>query len=90
MTHHMAGCAGLYGLVTHDAPVNADGYTVDLGALRELALRVRPKIITIGGSLNLFAHPVREVRAIADEVGAFVLFRVVGHRAEDDRRAVAG
>ena len=74
VTHHKAGCAGLYGLVTHDAPVNADGYSVDLGALRELALRVRPKIITIGGSLNLFAHPVREVRAIADEVGAFVLF----------------
>jgi glycine hydroxymethyltransferase len=47
---------------------------VDLGALREMALRVRPKIITIGGSLNLFAHPVREVRAIADEVGAWVLF----------------
>jgi glycine hydroxymethyltransferase len=74
VTHHKAGCAGLYGLVTHDAPVNADGYTVDLEGLRTLALRVRPKIITIGGSLNLFAHPVREVRAIADEVGAFVLF----------------
>jgi len=74
VTHHKAGCAGLYGLVTHDAPVNADGYTVDLAALRDLALRVRPKVITIGGSLNLFAHPVREVRAIADEVGAWVLF----------------
>lgn len=74
VTHHKAGCAGLYGLVTHDAPVNADGYTVDLEGLRALAYRVRPKIITIGGSLNLFAHPVREVRAIADEVGAFVLF----------------
>ena len=74
VTHHKAGCAGLYGLVTHDAPVNADGYTVDLRALRDLALRVRPKVITIGGSLNLFAHPVRAVRAIADEVGAFVLF----------------
>ena len=74
VTHHKAGCAGLYGLVTHDAPVNADGYTVDLDALREMALRVRPRIITIGGSLNLFAHPVRAIRAIADEVGAWVLF----------------
>lgn len=74
VTHHAAGCAGLYGLVTHDAPVNADGYTVDLDALRDLALRVRPRLITIGGSLNLFAHPVREVRAIADEVGAHLLF----------------
>ncbi len=74
VTHHAAGCAGLYGLITHPAPVDADGYTVDLAALRTLALRVSPKLITIGGSLNLFPHPVAEVRAIADEVGAHVLF----------------
>jgi glycine hydroxymethyltransferase len=43
-------------------------------ALRAQALRLRPKLITIGGSLNLFAHPVRELRAIADEVGATLLF----------------
>jgi glycine hydroxymethyltransferase len=74
VTHHADGCAGLYGLVTHPAPVNADGYTVDLDALRDLAHGVRPKLITIGGSLNLFPHPVRQVREIADEVGAKVLF----------------
>ncbi|MDU9002853.1 serine hydroxymethyltransferase [Sedimentitalea todarodis] len=74
VTHHADGCAGLYGLTTHPAPVNADGYTVDLDALRELARQVRPKLITIGGSLNLLPHPVREIRAIADEVGAKVLF----------------
>ncbi len=74
VTHHAAGCAGLYGLITHAAPVNADGYTVDLAALEALAHRVRPKIITIGGSLNLFPHPVAEVRGIADAVGAKVLF----------------
>ncbi|WP_424985523.1 serine hydroxymethyltransferase [Microbulbifer sp. S227A] len=74
VTHHGDGCAGLYGLTTHPAPVNADGYSVDLDALRDLALRVRPKLITIGGSLNLLPHPVREIRAIADEVGAKVLF----------------
>ena len=74
VTHHADGCAGLYGLVTHPAPVNADGYTVDLHGLRAQVLKLRPKLITIGGSLNLFPHPVREVRAIADEVGAKVLF----------------
>ncbi|PTX02307.1 serine hydroxymethyltransferase [Pararhodobacter aggregans] len=74
VTHHADGCAGLYGLVTHPAPVDADGYTVDLAALRDLALKVRPKIITVGGSLNLFPHPVPQIRAIADEVGAKVLF----------------
>lgn len=74
VTHHAPGCAGLYGLDIHEAPVDADGYTVDLEGLRALALKVRPKLITIGMSLNLFPHPVGEIRAIADEVGAFVLF----------------
>lgn len=74
VTHHKAGCAGLYGLVTHAAPVDADGYTLDLDGLADLAQRARPKIITVGGSLNLFPHPVRAVREIADAVGAKVLF----------------
>ena len=52
----------------------ADGYTVDVDALRTLAREVRPKLITAGGSLNLFPHPVARMRAIADEVGATLLF----------------
>ena len=74
VTHHGAGCAGLYGLKIVEAPVHADGYTVDLERLRWLALAVRPRLITIGGSLNLFEHPVAEVRAIADEIDAKVMF----------------
>ena len=74
VTHHKNGCAGLYGLDIHHAPVDADGYTVDLDGLRELAKKVQPKLITIGGSLNLFEHPVSDVRAIADGVGATVMF----------------
>jgi glycine hydroxymethyltransferase len=74
VTHHAAGCAGLFGLTTHPAPVDASGYTVDLDALRKLAQDVRPRLITIGGSLNLFPHPVADIRAIADAVGAKVLF----------------
>lgn len=74
VTHHQAGAAGLYGLDIHPAPVNADGYTIDIKALRSLANKLRPTLITLGGSLNLFPHPVREVRQIADEVGAKLLF----------------
>ena len=70
----MAGCAGRFGLEIHSAPVDADGYTVDVAALRTQARSLRPKLITIGCSLNLFPHPVREIRAIADDIGALVLF----------------
>jgi glycine hydroxymethyltransferase len=74
VTHHAAGAAGLYGLKTVPAPVHADGYSVDVDALRTLARAVRPSLITLGGSLNLFPHPVAAVRAIADEVGCPLMF----------------
>ncbi len=74
VTHHAAGCAGLYGLEIHPFPVDAEGYSADPGALRDLAREVKPRLITIGGSLNLFPHPVAEIREIAEEVGAYVMF----------------
>ncbi|MCH8168680.1 MAG: aminotransferase class I/II-fold pyridoxal phosphate-dependent enzyme [Proteobacteria bacterium] len=74
VTHHQAGAAGLYGLAIHHAPVAADGYIVDIDGLAALAREVRPALITIGGSLNLAPHPVAALRAVADGVGARVLF----------------
>jgi len=74
VTHHSPGAAGLYGLTIHEAPVDPERYTIDPVALAELAERVRPSMITVGASLNLRHHPVTEIRAIADAVGATVLF----------------
>jgi glycine hydroxymethyltransferase len=74
VTHHTSGAAGLYGLEIHQVRANPSAYTVDLDDLRKQAKALHPKLITIGGSLNLLPHPVKEVRAIADEVGALVLF----------------
>lgn len=74
VTHHTAGAAGLYQLTTIDAPINPTDYTVDVDALNALVRTVRPKLITLGQSLNLSPHPVADVREIADSVGAKVLF----------------
>jgi glycine hydroxymethyltransferase len=74
VTHHQSGAAGLYGLMVHVAPSDAEGYSIDIDGLRALAKLIRPRLITIGGSLNLFPHPVRAIRAIADEFGAWLLF----------------
>lgn len=74
VTHQEPGAAGLYGLDIHYAPVHPDGYTVDLEGLEALAMRVSPRLITIGGSLNLQPHPVAEIRQIADRHEAKVLF----------------
>lgn len=74
VTHHREGAAGLYGLDVHEVPIDEAAFTVDLDRLRTAARRLRPKLIVVAGSLNLVPHPVREVRAIAEEVGAVVMY----------------
>lgn len=73
-THRETGAAGLYGLRIVDIPWDAERMTVDIAALAEVARRERPRIILLGGSLVLFPYPVREARAIADEVGATLMY----------------
>ena len=65
VTHHLAGAAGLYGLVIHEAPIDSSRCTVDIAGLRDLARKLRPRLITLGGSLNLFEWDVAGARAIA-------------------------
>jgi len=74
VTHHTAGAAGLYELDVHAAPIDAGAYTLDIDALAQLADQLQPKVISVGGSLNLGPHDVGAVRSIADQVGAKVLF----------------
>jgi glycine hydroxymethyltransferase len=74
VTHDTAGAAGLYGLEIHYAPVDAERYTVDVDGLAELVERVRPKLVTLGGSLNLLPHPVAEVAEVAHAAGATLMF----------------
>jgi len=74
VTHHKSGAAGLYGLETHPVPFDAKRMSIDLDQLRTEAKRLRPKMITVAGSLCLHPYPVREVRQVADEIGAYVLY----------------
>ncbi|MCP3668640.1 MAG: aminotransferase class I/II-fold pyridoxal phosphate-dependent enzyme [Gammaproteobacteria bacterium] len=74
VTHHKDGAAGLFGLSIHQAADDRQHYTFDLEKLHTQVQQLKPKLITIGGSLNLLPHPIAKIRQIADEVGAYVLF----------------
>lgn len=73
-THHAEGAAGLYGLEVHSIPFDGTRMEVDLAELRQEVHRLQPRLIILGSSLALMPYPVREVRALADEVGAYVMF----------------
>jgi glycine hydroxymethyltransferase len=47
---------------------------VDAPALREAAHALRPRLLIVAGSMCLHAYDVAAVRAVADEVGAHVLY----------------
>jgi glycine hydroxymethyltransferase len=74
VTHNRDGAAGLYRLEIHPVPYDAAAMAIDLDRLRVEARVLRPKLITVAGSLCLFPYDVRGVRAIADEIGAYVLY----------------
>lgn len=74
VTHHAEGAAGLYGLEIHQIPFDGERMEVDLDQLRREARRLQPKLIILGASLALQPYPVREVRQLADEIGAYLMF----------------
>ena len=74
VTHHAEGAAGLYGLEIHEVPFDFAQMDVDPEALMIAAKKVQPKLIIIAGSMCLFPYSLQEVRKVADEVGAWILY----------------
>jgi glycine hydroxymethyltransferase len=73
-THHATGAAGLYGLRIHDIPFDNKRMDIDLPRFTEAAFKIRPKLVIVAGSMCLFPYSVREVRKVADQIGATVLY----------------
>jgi glycine hydroxymethyltransferase len=73
-THHAVGAAGLAGLEVHDLPCDPATMDVDLSALRRNAHELRPRLLVVAGSMCLHPYDVAGVRAVADEIGAYVLY----------------
>ena len=93
VTHHASGAAGRLGLITHDVAWNAESMDVDLDGFARQVEQSRPKLVIVAGSMCLFPYSLREVRAIADSVDAFVLYdaahmggMIAGGRFQDPLR----
>jgi glycine hydroxymethyltransferase len=67
------GVPRLLGIRVEEMAPSSD-YGIDLTGLRERVKQVRPVAFVVGGSVVLFPYPVQELREIANEVGARILF----------------
>jgi len=74
ISYRKFGAAGYKGLNVESIPFDDHKMNIDVEKLAEVAVDLKPKLILLGASLILFPFPVRDVRKIADDVGAYLMY----------------
>ncbi|MEM2935786.1 MAG: serine hydroxymethyltransferase, partial [Candidatus Bathyarchaeia archaeon] len=75
ISHDYTGLAGkVIGLETIDHAYDVKEMNIDPGKSAIIIRAARPGIVTFGGSLFLFPHPVKELSEVAREVDAYVVY----------------
>jgi glycine hydroxymethyltransferase len=75
ISHDYAGLAGMVlGLENINHVYNIDELNIDPDRSADVIRAAKPGIVTFGGSLFLFPHPIKELKAVCDEVEAFVAY----------------
>jgi glycine hydroxymethyltransferase len=75
ISHDYTGLAGnILGLDNINHVYNVDEFNIDAEKSAYVIRAAKPGIVTFGGSLFLFPHPIKELRAVCEEVGAYVAY----------------
>ncbi len=74
ISHDKVSAAGLRGLNVVYYPFDEEEMNIDVDATKKLAMEVKPKLFVLGSSLILFRQPVKEIREIADEIDAKIMY----------------
>lgn len=75
ISHDYTGLSGnVLGLENFNHIYNIDEFNIDVDRSIDVIRAAKPGIVTFGGSLFLFPHPIKELKAVCDEVGAYVVY----------------
>ncbi|MEM2320551.1 MAG: serine hydroxymethyltransferase [Candidatus Bathyarchaeia archaeon] len=75
ISHDYTGLAGMVlGLENIELVYDIDEMNIDPHRSAEIIRAAKPGIVTLGGSLFLFPHPVKELSEVAHEVGAYLVY----------------
>ncbi|MEM2517636.1 MAG: serine hydroxymethyltransferase [Candidatus Bathyarchaeia archaeon] len=75
ISHDYTGLAGqVLGLEIINLAYNVDELNIDVDRSSEIIRAARPGIVTLGASLFLFPHPVKELKKVVEEVGAYMVY----------------
>ena len=73
-SYNTTGFPPLVGLHVAPLPYTGQCFELDIVAAAEVIHEQRPRMIVVGGSNVLFPYPLRELRELADEVGALLVY----------------
>jgi len=76
VSHTRYGTLGALGIEQIELPVDLENWNIDVDKARKMIEEIKPKIVTLGGSLYLFPHPTKEIAEAAHAVGAKVMHDV--------------
>jgi glycine hydroxymethyltransferase len=75
ISHDYTGLAGnILGLDNINHVYDVDEFNIDPEKSAYVIRAAKPGIVTFGGSLFLFPHPIKELRAVCEEVGAYIAY----------------
>ncbi len=74
ISHTHISAAGVMGLKDFPYPFDNAEMNIDVDGAKKIVREKHPKLMILGGSLFLFPHPVRELREIADEIDAYIMY----------------
>jgi glycine hydroxymethyltransferase len=75
ISHDYTGLAGaVLGLEDINHVYNIEEMNIDIDRSADVIRAAKPGIVTFGGSLFLFPHPIKELKEVCDEVEAYVAY----------------
>jgi len=75
ISHDYTGLAGkVLGLENIDHAYDIEKMNIDPDKSAQIIRAAKPGIVTFGGSLFLFPHPIKELEDIVHEVGAYIVY----------------
>ena len=75
ISHDYTGLAGsILGIDNINHVYDINEFNIDAEKSAYVIRAAKPGIVTFGGSLFLFPHPIKELKAVCDEVGAYVAY----------------
>lgn len=74
ISHTHISAAGVMGLQDFPYPFDNEEMNIDVERAKKAVLEKRPGLMIFGGSLFLFPHPIKEMREVADEIDAYIMY----------------